>query len=133
MIPLMWSGWRRSVGRGGTAGSRSHLGGLTELLVALTEPQVLLLTGNSGGLARELVALAPAMLAASGRRFVLGRGRTGCPCTGMAVLAATVLAWGVLGGFRVRGRTGGLVLAPGSRVRNRRGRLGPGARVGARR
>ena len=141
------------MGRGGTAGSRSNLdvltlnrrgfllsyvdslpttrSRLTLLLVALAVPQVLLLTGHSGGGVRALVTLTLAMLASGGRRSVLRRGRTGGPCTRVVLLAVTVLAWGVLRGFRVRGRTGGPSLAPGSRMRNRRGCLEGGVGVGA--
>ena len=48
LFTLMGNGWWRFRWRGGTASSRTNLGGLGLLLVALTVPQVLSLRGWLG-------------------------------------------------------------------------------------
>ena len=62
LFTLMGNGWWRFRWRGGTASSRTNLGVLTLILVALTLPQVLSLRGWPGAIPADLVVLTLSLL-----------------------------------------------------------------------
>ncbi len=138
--------------------SRAKLGGLNLILVMLTMPQILppgvtcpelvvfpwvmpassgrrvLLTGQLGGAITEPVAGALVMVVWHGWRSMLWKLRPGRPSSGLTTLAlAAAHAPGLLRSWGVRGWAGGFLLSPGPRLRDRRGRVGIGLQLGARR